>query len=174
VELREPFSYDAVYQLTGIRWKHTLSPGIYSAFREDSDGIYHQGPSNCLNSKVLDAGRTLKPSVLDEIRVTDCGIYVPNDPSQPAKVYVIVGSQRIMRSSGEVPQTATDANPVPALNAAVAPPPAVPTPTQAAGVGIGYGIASGIVEAEKGNVDFARDQPGGISLRAALIVHPPK
>jgi len=93
VELAEPFNYETSGGSGPLRFERALAAGTYHAVSEDAAGVFFLGPRACYSVKVLDPGSALREELRGKVWTTmDCGIYLPNDASAPAKIYVVLGT----------------------------------------------------------------------------------
>lgn len=169
LRVKDSFSYEAYYRVTGIRWRWTLAPGQYAAQKQDQIGVYYLGPAQCLSQTLVEAGWGERQSMVGKtVGSFGCGIYVPHDSTQEPRVFLLVGSwQSYPEGRAPVPQDVLpDASVTTAMVAATVP---AATPLQA-GIGgaIGGVVVGALVAAEQGNYAVHRDQPAGADLRRAL------
>ncbi|MEO5796594.1 MAG: hypothetical protein ABIP34_17270 [Rhodoferax sp.] len=179
IELSQDTNYEAYYKVTGIKWKYTVKAGKYIATRQDSLGIFYEGPFECLNSTVVNAGWAGSDAWVGLLRTIDCGVYVPFDALQTPKVFFILGSnswslgdksrrrEAILSITTVSPQTTDRTEPI-SQNTAIQ---TVPTASPAViglGSGLGAGIAGALADAEQGNYVVHRDQPDADDFRSAL------
>lgn len=167
--VNKPFSYDAYYRVTGIRWRWTLAPGQYAAQRQDQTGVYYLGPSQCLSQTLLEAGWGERPSMIGKtVGSYGCGIYVPHDSTQEPSVFLLVGTwQSYPDGRAPVPQ---DVLPDAVVTSAIVGSSVYnATPLQVEmGGAIGAAVVGVLVVAEQGNYAVHRDQPIGADLRLAF------
>jgi hypothetical protein len=164
IELATRFAYETSGGLGPVRMEHSLTPGAYRAVAEDDMGTFYQGPRLCYSIKVLDPGLALREDTRGKVlRYQDCGIYVPKAAGEPARVYVVLGSE-----SPTPPAPPPGTLEVGLMNTFVGPTAGPSAQMQGAvGVGIGLGVVEALVAAEKGNFNFIQ-QPSGNLLREAL------
>lgn len=156
VTLAQPFVFAKTAVLSSVRWQHTLSYGVYRARGHDGNGTYYQGPPGCLQSLLLEGSWVFNDGAAGNLKTrTDCGIYVPFQNGARPQVYVtLTGPSAQLEPNG---------------GAQLARPPAT-----RAGVEIGSVLVNVMVEAERGRLMMARDQPDGDALREALAAGAPK
>ena len=166
IELKEPFIFVAEF-FTGIRHSHVISSGKYQSVGKDAAGIYYKGPVKCLSSTVVPNGAAL-PDQADRPQFTaDCGIYIPTDVTQPARVFVVVGSE--MAAASGTPEGSSAASTGVSIVTSQVVANSNATPLQGGvGGGIGAAIVGAAIEAEKGRFSFVRNQKLGPELRQAV------
>lgn len=167
--LAQPFVYELA-SLGGSVSRHTLIAGTYQATGEDKDGTYFLGGRGCLQAIVLKAGWDLKESAVGKPTQSSCGIYVPSNPNDPPKVFVVVGNPDA--STSRTAQRATSADRVAddiAQRTSLRDP-----VTGAAAAGLASGFIQAMIDAERGNYHVlpTKHQPDGNRLRAALALEP--
>lgn len=168
LELKKDFVYEANYAI-GVKWKHILSSGTYTAVGEDDSGVFYRGPAECFSTVLLKAAWAAQESLVNKVTSTvDCGIYMPLRAGLSPKIFLVIGSGRQVVNGKLEPLTPSAADNVTNLQIATS---AVPTatPLQAgAGSAIGGGVVAAIVAAEQGNFNFYRDQPDPAALSSAI------
>ena len=84
IELSQPVIYAGDSKRWDFTVEYTLTSGIYTAWREDSSGVYYLGPGGCLTIRILQ-----KDEKYRDVRPGDCGIFVPHTAENPMKVFVL-------------------------------------------------------------------------------------
>lgn len=169
LELKNDFVYEASYAI-GVKWKHIVSSGTYTAIGEDDSGVFYRGPAECFSTVLLKAAWAAQEPLVNKVTSTaDCGIYVPLRTGLSPKIFLVVGSGRQVVNGKLEPQTpSAAADDVTNLQIATSAAPRA-TPLQAgAGSAIGGGVVAAIVAAEQGNFNFYRDQPDPAALSSAI------
>src|SRR5262245_62087037 len=93
INLDRPFTYVSSGRLGPVVLEHTMQAGTYQAIGENDAGRYYHGPKACYSLKVLDPGMALRADTKGKVmRYQDCGLFVPNDSTQPVRIYVVNGS----------------------------------------------------------------------------------
>ncbi len=169
LRLKDSFSYEAFFKLSGIRYRLSLIQGRYVANGQDESGVYYLGPDECFHVVMTEAGWGGADSLVGKtVLASDCGIYVFTDPRKEPQVFIVNGSNyRYSKSvaAASAPQLDT------ATTQSIVTPAAQSASPIQAGVGgaLGAGIVEAIIAAERGNYGLYRDQPLGPGLRLALI-----
>jgi hypothetical protein len=157
VTLAEPFAYEVTATLSSVRWRHTLSYGVYRARGQDDGGTYYQGPPGCLRSLLTEGSWVYKDGAVGNASFRrECGIYVPLGGTAAPRVYVVQPGDS---TPTLVPEPYRQSQRPPA---------------QAAGVSIGLGLVNAIVAAERGRLMMFPDQPDGERLRQAVAAGAPR
>jgi len=166
LHLSQAFDYQRQY-FTGLHWRYTLARGDYRPVARDANGVFYQGPARCFSyfriDKLDDDGSAMPKTVID------CGIYLPDAKTMPAKVFTVLGTGRNNIKGDVTSDTgASNATDPSLLSAAVVPANSTLTPLQA-GVagGLSAGIVGAIADAQRGNFNFFTNQPG-MELRQVL------
>jgi hypothetical protein len=163
--LKTPIDY-YTESIFGTKVFHmTIAAGAYKAVREDSGGVFYHGPAQCLTQNLIDSNQTV---------LQDCGVYIPNTASQPAKVYSVLGSSKASPSSKATSSDSINES----VQSVVLQPAYSNLSPGAAGVaaGLGGAIATGLMEAQKGRFAFltGRIQPPANTIRESFVKFPEK
>ena len=112
VGLRESLHWEEVVGLFDDGNRYSLAPGLYVPIKQDAQGVYYQGPAYCLmGSHWSRGGKPLSEDSISE-GVSHCGIYIPHDAAQSAKVYVVMHSGR----QTKVPKNLPNRDQVPTID----------------------------------------------------------
>lgn len=144
------------------RARFELPPGVYTAEYEDAEGTYFRGARACV--QLWYAGPANKDQPADQLITREGGVYLPRKASEPAKIYVYVGSEVQVN-----PNRPSDGGPVVpasvATDIAARAAPAAGVGTGAVGAALGGAVVDALVAAEKGNLHFLTPVTG---LREAV------
>lgn len=160
IDLPQNFVYvTPVVGMVGNKFKYELLSGKYVAQLADADGgTYFRGPEGSVRmSQVQEGG---KPVAEERVRSIEGGIYMPANPADPARMWIIYGTGKYV-----------DGMPVEnALPIAVTAAPGA-SPVMA---GLGAGLAAGLVNAmiaadtDRGKMIFTAHQAP--DLRSVITV----
>ena len=157
VSLSAPYVYDEYYRVAGTTMVHTLAPGKYVARFEDDSGTYYDGPDQCfVITARFDTPEIAARNKAYEPKALRCGIYVPVKPDEMPKVYYYQADAAVPSD----PQASTVKPPVGAERGTAR--------QQRVGSAAGNAVVAAIIEAERKNLHFNRDQPKDDSLKRAL------
>jgi hypothetical protein len=165
LELKENFDWGKEY-LFGNRTADGIAKGVYRPVGQDGGGTFFMGPRGAITQKVV-ATEGGKPLADAPLVAMDGGIYLPNDSSHPAKIFIVLGAAKIYKNGA----VASPVKREPGLDADFVYPQVAMSPNPvAAGVGsaIGYGIVMELDRASMGNLRIQMHQPDGHALRKAL------
>ncbi|WP_146162955.1 hypothetical protein [Variovorax sp. WS11] len=165
LELKESFDWGKEY-LFGNRSADGIARGVYRPVGQDAGGTFFMGPRGAITQKAV-ATEGGKPLADAPLVAMDGGIYLPNDSSQPAKIFIVLGAVRMYRNGTALPPARREpGQDIDLMSSQIA---MSPNPV-AAGVGaaIGYGIVAELDRASMGNFRIQMHQPDGHALRKAL------
>jgi len=162
ITLEEDYLFRADY-FTGVVYEYTLSSGVYEAVGLDSKGVYYQGKSDCLTTKVIETSWVLVESAKGKVvSISGCGIYLPSKANKFAKVFSVIGTEKAIRE-GEIGKAVSPKASTTSFSSQAN------TIEGGVGVGIGVGIVNAVIEAEKGRYLFVRNQQLSDKLRKKLV-----
>lgn len=82
LELSEPLSFTGHHGILNYEWTTVLAQGAYLSERADEKGIYYRAPAGGIS--ITHAGSMPMPG---QPVKTDGGIYVPNNATEPVRIY---------------------------------------------------------------------------------------
>lgn len=140
------------------RWKHELAAVRYIAELEGPDGTYFRGSPGCVGWSLASTGG--KEVTAPMVVRWDGGIFMPRNATEPAKIYIYLGTDRWAQSAEPAALPAETA----AQIAQSAAPKAGATAT-GVGAGLGMAVVDAIIASERGKIGF---QPPVVGLRDAV------
>lgn len=154
--LKDPVRYETS-SLFGSKTQITIAAGIYNAVRQDDAGMFYRGPPHFASSFFNNTGMQ---------STAEGGIYLPAVATQPARIFVVIGSGSRSRpaNSNAAVSDAVQRTSMTNISPIVA----------GAGAAIGAGLVAALSDAEMGryNILADRSQPPGNVLREALVTVP--
>lgn len=84
------FSYIKIFSFGGTTQEYTILKGVYKAMYDDGNGIYYQGNNRCFSINIIAADHENGKKLINKPVYHRCGIYVPNDKTDEAKIYYYI------------------------------------------------------------------------------------
>jgi hypothetical protein len=157
---------ERVAPLRPIEMRYTLSKGTYFAEYRDEHGTYFKGPGACYASEAISVSAADQKGLLGKLFELSCGLYVPTNPTSEVKWYRVLGETPRRRDASQsvaLPQQTADP-----LQIGIALNPANPAQGAVGGALAGVAIDA-LIEAEKGRLHVAGNQPSSGVLRRSIV-----
>jgi hypothetical protein len=165
--LPAPFSYTTpMGGICTVTIRYTLAAGTYVASFRNAEGTFFASPPRALQTAMLDNSCNKVPDGLG-LKI-DAGIYVPNDPRQPAKVYYTQPQHGNYDFTVTKLTFGTDDHGEASGAAGVNVTTNGTSAAAGVGTGIGSGIVNGFIAGERGKVRFLSGQTSD-ALSKAIV-----